>query len=90
MPSTHSNELTRLRKANLRTLVISAGGPSLFLDLYGRDENQVMTWTCSQLSRWVFDPASTDIGDADARAIESRLGLSDGWLDARHPLNIWR
>lgn len=65
-------DVKQIRRANLRMLVDSAGGPTLFAARIDRTPNLVTQW-CS----------SKPIGDSAARHLETSLRKSRGWFD--HP-----
>jgi hypothetical protein len=65
-------DVQQIRRANLRMLVDSTGGPTLFAERIERTQSLVSQW-CS----------SKPIGHSAARYLETKLSKPRGWFD--HP-----
>lgn len=68
--------LRDIRRENLHHLTFEAGGQKALADKLGKDKNQVYQWGLP-----ADNPASRNISDRTARAIEEALGKPRGWMD---------
>lgn len=71
--------LRDIRRENLHHLTFEAGGQKALADKLGKDKNQVYQWGLP-----ADNPASRNISDRTARAIEESLGKPRGWMDHEH------
>jgi hypothetical protein len=69
-------DVTEIRRRNVSLLIDQSGGPTEFGRRIERDQAQVSQWTSAANPK--------PIGGRLARHIESKVGQSDGWLDAPH------
>jgi hypothetical protein len=69
-------DVTEIRRRNVSLLIEQSGGPTEFGRRIERDQAQVSQWTSATNPK--------PIGGRLARHIESKVGQSDGWLDAPH------
>ena len=71
--------LRDIRRDNLDLLLFQAGGQKALADKLGKDKNQVYQWGLP-----ADNPASRNISDRTARAIEAAMAKPAGWMDHEH------